>query len=56
VGARLRSGRPGLKVLFMSGHAEHAALREALEAGARFLQKPFTPQALAAAVRAALDA
>ena len=40
---RLRAQRPGLKVLFVSGHAPDAVLRRgALAAGAPFLQKPFS--------------
>lgn len=35
----LLAGRPGLKVVFMSGHAG-GSRREALEAGLRYLQKP----------------
>jgi len=51
-----RSHRPGLKVLFTSGYARNAALREGrLEPGMDLLPKPFTGQALAARVRAALD-
>ena len=51
-----RSHRPGLKVLFTSGYARNAALREGrLEPGMDLLPKPFTGQALATRVRAALD-
>jgi hypothetical protein len=40
---------PGLKVLFVSGHAEHEVVAWGLiPAGARFMQKPFTPAALTA--------
>ncbi|MBX3472519.1 MAG: response regulator [Planctomycetes bacterium] len=46
-----RALRPGAPVVFMSGYADVA-----LEPGARFLQKPFTPAALARVVREALDA
>ncbi len=43
--------RPRLKVLFMSGYAEH----EALEEGRPFLQKPFTPERLLGRLRDLLD-
>jgi two-component system, cell cycle sensor histidine kinase and response regulator CckA len=49
--------RPGLKTLVMSGYISSVILEEhPLLAGTRLLQKPFTPLALAQAVRAALDA
>jgi signal transduction histidine kinase len=39
---------PGLPVLFMSGHTgEEAVLQRLVPRGAPFLQKPFTPEALA---------
>ncbi len=47
--------RPGLKVLFMSGHTEDVILKEGIEKGTAFLQKPFTPVALAQKVRETLD-
>ncbi|MEO8223529.1 MAG: PAS domain S-box protein [Gammaproteobacteria bacterium] len=43
---------PGLRVLFMSGYLDQSTL---LETGAPFLQKPFTPEALARKVREVLD-
>ena len=43
--------RPSLKVLFMSGHTEDVLLREGIEHGAPFLQKPFTPDELWRKVR-----
>jgi PAS domain S-box-containing protein len=47
--------RPGIKVLFMSGYIDPAvAGRNVLDEGARFIGKPFTPEALAAKVRGAL--
>lgn len=53
---RLSAGRPGLKVLYMSGYTETAVNRSSnLLQGAAFLQKPFTPGALAAKVREVLD-
>jgi signal transduction histidine kinase len=40
--------RPGLPVLFMSGHTgEEAVLQRLVPRGAPFLQKPFSPEALA---------
>jgi signal transduction histidine kinase/ActR/RegA family two-component response regulator len=48
--------RPGLKVMFMSGHTQDVLLKEGVQqGGAAFLQKPFTPSALAQKVREALD-
>ena len=48
--------RPGIKILFMSGFADapHIAAEVSLP-GRSYLQKPFTPDALSAAVRKALD-
>jgi CheY-like chemotaxis protein len=48
--------RPGVKVLFMSGHTEDVILKEGVQHGTPFLQKPFTPAALAQKVRETLDA
>ena len=47
--------RPGLKVMFMSGHTQDVVLKEGVQKGTAFLQKPFTPAALAQKVREALD-
>ena len=47
--------RPGLKVLFMSGHTQDVVLKEGVEKGTAFLQKPFMPVALAQKVRETLD-
>ena len=47
--------RPGMKVMFMSGHTEDVILKEGVQRGAAFLQKPFTPSALAQKVREVLD-
>ncbi|MDD5761361.1 MAG: PAS domain S-box protein [bacterium] len=53
---RLAAGRPGVKVLFMSGYTEDAISHEGvLEAGLSFIQKPFTSDALLRKVREILD-
>jgi PAS domain S-box-containing protein len=53
---RLAIVRPDLKVLFMSGYASDAVLHNGIvEEGTPFLQKPFTPAALARKVRRVLD-
>ena len=52
---RLERIRPGIKVLFMSGHrGDVIAKHGVLENGAVFIQKPFSPEQLAVKVRAAL--
>jgi signal transduction histidine kinase/CheY-like chemotaxis protein/HAMP domain-containing protein len=48
---RILAGRPLMAVLYMSGYTDHT-----VEDGSLFLQKPFTPDTIARAVRAALDA
>jgi two-component system cell cycle sensor histidine kinase/response regulator CckA len=49
--------RPQLKVLYMSGHTDHAVLEDGLlSGGIAFLQKPFTPSTLLAKLREVLDA
>jgi signal transduction histidine kinase len=47
--------RPGLKVMFMSGHTQDVLLKEGVQRGTAFLQKPFTPAGLARKVRETLD-
>ena len=54
--ARLRSSKPQLKALFVSGYSASAlAPRGVLDEGVHFLQKPFSLEDLAASVREALD-
>jgi signal transduction histidine kinase len=49
--------RPGLKVLFTTGYARNAVVHASvLDPGAQLLSKPFTPDQLAAKIRAVLDA
>ena len=56
VAEAMRRRRPGLRVLFVSGYsADVVAERGLLEPGIGLLEKPFTPEALAARVRAILD-
>jgi len=52
---RMRAERPGLKVLFVSGHTGDTKVDE-YGAGGAFLQKPFTPGALLGRIRELLDA
>ena len=52
--ARLRALRPGLKVLLMSGYAADVVTPGDLR-DATMVSKPFSPAALARAVRNALD-
>jgi len=48
---------PGLRVLYMSGHTQDAALHEETEAGrAHFLQKPFSAATFVDTARKVLDA
>jgi|GEM_PF-3369280 CheY-like chemotaxis protein len=47
---------PGIKVLFTSGYTEEAIARHGvLEPGVEFIEKPFTPEALARKVPQVLD-
>jgi two-component system, cell cycle sensor histidine kinase and response regulator CckA len=53
---RLAESRPDTKVLYVSGYTDDAIVHHGmLEPGLAFLQKPFTPDALARKVRAVLD-
>jgi len=53
---RLKTLRPNIKVLFTSGYTDNAIVHHGvLEPGIDFLQKPFSPAALAHKVREVLD-
>ncbi len=52
---RLAAARSGLKVLYITGHAENASLIRSLESGALILSKPFSQEELSRSVRRALD-
>jgi PAS domain S-box-containing protein len=53
---RIAVVRPGLRVLYMSGYTDDEMLRRGLtQPGTAFLEKPFTGERLARAVRDALD-
>jgi PAS domain S-box-containing protein len=54
--AHLTTGRPGLRVLYVSGYAEQIVVSRGVVApGVSLLQKPFAPEALAQRVRDVLD-
>ena len=54
---KVLAGRPGVKVLFMSGYTAHAAVRTvALTATDQFIEKPFTSNGLSEALRRTLGA
>ena len=54
---RLVNSRPQIKVLYISGYADNAVWYPGgLDAGGAFLQKPFSPEALARKVREVLGA
>ena len=53
---RLIPLRPSMRVLYMSGYADEAVARHGvLDPGTAFMEKPFTPTALASKVREVLD-
>jgi two-component system cell cycle sensor histidine kinase/response regulator CckA len=53
---RLSQLRPAMKVLYMSGYTDDAIIHQGvLDTGANFIQKPFSPDALAQKVREVLD-
>jgi CheY-like chemotaxis protein len=52
--AEIRQVRPELPIIFMSGYIEGDIIERAVtELGAKFLDKPFSPQDLVARVRSA---
>ena len=54
--AEIRRDRPAIKLLVCSGYTGDAAAQQGvLDPSIPFLQKPFTPRALAVKVREALD-
>jgi two-component system cell cycle sensor histidine kinase/response regulator CckA len=53
---QVAAARPETKVLYMSGYTNDAIVRHGvLDSGTRFIQKPFSPDALARKVREVLD-
>jgi PAS domain S-box-containing protein len=53
----IRTGRPGLKVLFITGYAENAVLNHGhLEPGMQVITKPFTMEALATRIKSLIAA
>jgi two-component system cell cycle sensor histidine kinase/response regulator CckA len=56
VAATLQAGNPALRVIYMSGYAEHAVVQKGvIEEGIAFIPKPFDPLDLARTVREVLD-
>jgi FixJ family two-component response regulator len=54
---QLSALRPALKVLYVSGYPDDAVVEHGIQDGeVHFLQKPFSPSALAQKVRGVLDA
>ncbi len=53
---QVRKQWPGIKVIFATGHTDHATLQDGLARHAAIaIQKPFTKETLARAIREALD-
>jgi two-component system cell cycle sensor histidine kinase/response regulator CckA len=56
VADRVAELHPGVRVLFVSGYTDYAGVQHGvLQEGVNFLQKPFSPIALAHRVREVLD-
>jgi CheY-like chemotaxis protein len=56
IASRIRELAPRVKVLYTSGYTDDVIVRLGFtEKGAAFLEKPFTPEALARKVREVLD-
>lgn len=56
LGRRLRLLRPDLRLLYMSGYTDDVIVRQgSLHPGAAYLEKPFTPEGLAAKIREVLE-
>jgi two-component system, cell cycle sensor histidine kinase and response regulator CckA len=56
LGARLRQIRPGLPVLYMSGHTgDELARRRLLDASVPFIQKPFHPDELVSRIQEQIE-
>jgi len=56
IAEQVKPRRPGIKVLYMSGYTTNAIVHHGvLDPGTHFLQKPFTPVALAAKIREVLN-
>ena len=52
----LTHARPDMKVLYMSGYTDNAAIQIGeLEPGMQFIQKPFRPDSLIRKIRDVLD-
>jgi FixJ family two-component response regulator len=56
IAASLQPLCPHMRILFMSGYADHAIVEHGiLEPGINFIQKPFNPDGLLEAIRQVLE-